>query len=31
MKARRLIHEADVVVYDRLVGSEVLELARQGS
>ena len=29
MKARRLIHEADVVVYDRLVGSEVLELARR--
>ena len=29
MKARRLIHEADVVVYDRLVGNEVLELARR--
>ena len=29
MKARRLIHEADVVVYDRLVGKEVLELARR--
>ena len=29
MRARRLIHEADVVVYDRLVGSEVLELARR--
>jgi len=29
MKARRLIHEADVVVYDRLVGIEVLELARR--
>ena len=29
MKARCLIHEADVVVYDRLVGSEVLELARR--
>ena len=29
MKARRLIHEADVVVYDRLVGGEVLELARR--
>ena len=29
MKARRLIHEADVLVYDRLVGSAVLELARR--
>ena len=29
MKARRIIHEADVVVYDRLVGSEILDLARK--
>ena len=29
MKARRVIHEADVVVYDRLVGSEILDLARK--
>ena len=29
MKARKLLHEADVVVYDRLVSDEVLELARR--
>ena len=29
MKARRLIHEADVVVYDRLVSNDILELARR--
>jgi len=29
LKARRVIHEADVVVYDRLVGSEILDLARK--
>ena len=29
LKARRLIHEAEVVIYDRLVGQGVLELARR--
>ena len=29
LKARRLLHEADVVVYDRLVSPKVLELARR--
>ncbi|MEL6748371.1 MAG: siroheme synthase CysG, partial [Pseudomonadota bacterium] len=29
LKARRLLHEADVVVHDRLVSSAVLELARR--
>lgn len=29
LKARKLIHEADVVIYDRLVSAEVLELARR--
>ncbi|MEO1092621.1 MAG: siroheme synthase CysG [Pseudomonadota bacterium] len=29
LKARRLLHEADVVVYDRLVGAGILELARR--
>ncbi len=29
LKARRLLHEADVVIYDRLVSSEILELARR--
>ena len=29
LKARRLIHEAEVVIYDRLVGKGVLELARR--
>ncbi|MEL6679845.1 MAG: siroheme synthase CysG [Pseudomonadota bacterium] len=29
MKARRLLHEADVVVTDRLVGQGILELARR--
>lgn len=29
IKARRLIHEADVVVYDRLVGADILDLARK--
>ncbi|MCL4128024.1 UNVERIFIED_CONTAM: hypothetical protein GTU68_002323 [Idotea baltica] len=28
-KARRLLHEADVVIYDRLVAPEILELARR--
>lgn len=29
LKARRLLHEADVVIHDRLVGAGVLELARR--
>ncbi|MGB0499420.1 MAG: siroheme synthase, partial [Rubricella sp.] len=29
LKARRLLHEADVVIHDRLVGQGVLELARR--
>lgn len=29
IKARRVIHEADVIVYDRLVSSEVLDLGRK--
>lgn len=29
LKARRLLHEADVVIYDRLVSPEILELARR--
>lgn len=29
LKARRLIHEAEVVIYDRLVSNGVLELARR--
>ena len=29
IKARRLIHEADVIVYDRLVSAEILDLARK--
>lgn len=29
LKARRLLHEADVVIYDRLVTPEILELARR--
>ena len=29
LKARRLIHEAEVIIYDRLVGKGVLELARR--
>ncbi|HKK36266.1 MAG TPA: siroheme synthase CysG [Paracoccaceae bacterium] len=29
LKARRLLHEADVVIHDRLVGPGVLELARR--
>ncbi|MGI9300451.1 MAG: siroheme synthase CysG [Luminiphilus sp.] len=29
LKARRLLHEAEVIVYDRLVGDAVLELARR--
>ncbi len=29
MKARRVLHEADVVLYDRLVSAEILELARR--
>ncbi|MGB1235920.1 MAG: siroheme synthase CysG [Planktomarina sp.] len=29
MKARRLLHEADVVLFDKLVSSEILELARR--
>ncbi len=29
LKARRLLHEADVVIHDRLVPAEILELARR--
>ena len=29
LKARNLLHQADVVIYDRLVGSGILELARR--
>ena len=29
LKARRLIHDAEVIIYDRLVGQGVLELARR--
>ena len=29
LKARRLLHEADVVIHDRLVPAAVLELARR--
>ena len=29
LKARRLLHEADVVIHDRLVGAGILELARR--
>ncbi|MEP3844875.1 MAG: siroheme synthase CysG [Paracoccaceae bacterium] len=29
LKARRALDEADVVIYDRLVGAEILELARR--
>lgn len=29
MKARKRLHEADVIIYDRLVSSEILELARR--
>ncbi len=29
LKARRLLHEADVVIHDRLVSKEILELARR--
>jgi uroporphyrin-III C-methyltransferase/precorrin-2 dehydrogenase/sirohydrochlorin ferrochelatase len=29
LKARRLLHEADVVIYDRLVSPQILELARR--
>ncbi|MEP5759560.1 MAG: siroheme synthase CysG [Litoreibacter sp.] len=29
LKARKALHEADVVIYDRLVSSEILELARR--
>ena len=29
LKARRLLHDAEVIVYDRLVGKGVLELARR--
>jgi len=29
LKARRLLHEADVVIHDRLVSPEILELARR--
>ena len=29
LKARRILHEADVVLYDRLISAEILELARR--
>lgn len=29
LKARRILHEADVVIYDRLVSAEILELGRR--
>ena len=29
LKARKLLHDADVVIYDRLVSKDVLELARR--
>ena len=29
LKARRLLHEADVVIHDRLVPQAILELARR--
>lgn len=29
LKARRLLHEADVVIHDRLVSADILELARR--
>ena len=29
VKARRVIQEADVIVYDRLVGDHILDLARK--
>ena len=29
LKARRLLHEADVVIHDRLVPAAILELARR--
>lgn len=29
LKARRVLHEADIVLYDRLVSREILELARR--
>ena len=29
LKARRVLHEADVIIHDRLVSAEVLELARR--
>ncbi|NNF25188.1 MAG: uroporphyrinogen-III C-methyltransferase [Rhodobacteraceae bacterium] len=29
LKARKALHEADVVIYDRLVSAEILELARR--
>lgn len=29
MKARRLLHDADVVIYDRLAGGQALDLARR--
>ncbi|MEO1292133.1 MAG: siroheme synthase CysG [Pseudomonadota bacterium] len=29
LKARRVLHEADVVIYDRLVSPQILELARR--
>ncbi len=31
LRAAKLIAEADVIVYDRLVGSEILDLARRGA